>query len=421
MGECPASEMLQGLLDQSLPEALQKEIESHVEHCPGCAEILENLTKGVGGVLFPLAACIRPDQLHSEPVPPTSLPSIQNYEIRAELGRGGMAVVYKAWHVPLKRTVALKMILGAGHLDPERRARFRTEAESVARLQHPNIVQIFDIGEHAGRPFLALEFVEGGSLAKKLAGQPQPVQETAKTVETLARAIHHAHQKGVIHRDLKPANVLVNTDGRQMITDFGLAQAADEPARLRDGTIIGTAEYMAPEQAAGQFSSVGPSTDVYALGVILYEMLVGRPPFRGQTPPDTLEQVQTLDPVPPRHQQPKVPRDLETICLKCLEKEPHRRYGTAEALADDLDLFRSGKPIQARPTGPLTRSWKWCKRNPSGALAILSLVVGFLVSAVLAGIAWEQATVAKQQKAKAVRNAFLRLVTLNDVLEIAAG
>ena len=355
MGDCPTPEVLQQLLEQSLPEATQREIEAHIENCPRCPEVLDELTKGAGGVIFPLAVRIRSAQVQDEAVPCGFQLTIPNYEILGKLGHGGMAVVYKARHVPLGRIVALKMMLGAGHLDPDRLARLRAEAKSVARVQHPNIVQIFEVGEHEGRPFLALEYVEAGSLAQKLRGKPQPIPEAAKTVEALAQAIHHAHQQGVIHRDLKPANVLLTRDGVHKVTDFGLAKTLDQAGRSLDGSIISTAEYMAPEQATGNTKAIGPSTDVYALGAILYEMLTGRPPLQGESSRDTLKQVEMLDPVAPRHLAPKVPRDLETICLKCLEKESGRRYATAQALADDLRRFLCGQPIRARSAGVLER------------------------------------------------------------------
>ncbi|HEV3262371.1 MAG TPA: serine/threonine-protein kinase, partial [Gemmataceae bacterium] len=272
---------------------------------------------------------------------------IAGYEILGVLGRGGMGVVYQARQVKLRRLVALKMILAGQHAGPEQLARFRAEAEAVARLQHANIVQIHEVGEHDGQPFFSLEFVEGGSLAHKLAGVPEPPAQAARLVETLARAIEAAHQRGIIHRDLKPANVLLTADGTPKITDFGLAKhLQDEPAVSKGepgvstaggltatGAVLGTPSYMAPEQAAGKAGEMTAAVDIYALGAILYELLTGRPPFRAATVLETLEQVRTVEPVPPSRLQPKVPRDLETICLKCLEKEPGKRYPSAQELA----------------------------------------------------------------------------------------
>ncbi len=324
-------------------------------------------------------------------VPPGLM--VAGYEILAELGRGGMGVVYKARQAGLKRLAALKMILAGPHAGARELARFRTEAEAVARLQHPNIVQIYEIGYHEGRPFFSLEFLEGGSLAVRLAGKPQPAHQAAALVETLARAMHYAHERGIIHRDLKPGNVLLAAAGTPKIGDFGLAKrlaekgaaaGADDP-QTQTGAVMGTASYMAPEQAAGRSAAIGARTDVYALGAILYEMLTGRAPFQGLTTFETLQQVRTIEPVPPSRLQPALPRDLETICLKCLQKEPAQRYASAEALADDLCRFLAGEPILARPVGLLGRLWRWCRRHPTEAVlsGLLIATVGiFLVTLV---------------------------------------
>ena len=279
-------------------------------------------------------------------------PQVEGYTILSELGRGGMGVVYKARQMKLNRIVALKMVLAGAHAGQEQLARFYTEAEAVARLQQPNIVQIHEVGEHDGLPYFSLEYVEGGSLAERIGGKPQPVNEAARHVELLARAMAYAHEQGIVHRDLKPANVLLTKDGQPKITDFGLAKRLESDAsQTQSGTLMGTPNYMAPEQARGEVREVGPLADVYALGVILYEMLTGRTPFLGASILDTLEQVRNQEPVPPSRLQPKVPRDLETICLKCLQKEPAKRYATAAALADDLRRFLAGEPILARPVG----------------------------------------------------------------------
>ncbi|MCI0461421.1 MAG: protein kinase, partial [Gemmataceae bacterium] len=325
--------------------------------------------------------------------PPTHTPkdeaSVPGYEIVSLLGRGGMGVVYKARQVALNRLVALKMILAGAHAGEEDRVRFQTEAESAARLQHPNIVQVYEVGERNGMPFFSLEYVEGGTLQQKLAGTPMPVQQAAHLVEQIARAMHYAHQKGIVHRDLKPANVLLTVDGTPKITDFGLAKRLEADSQhTGTGAILGTPNYMAPEQAMGRTRAVGPPADVYALGAILYDLLTGRPPFRGETVLDTLQQVQSTEPVPPSRLQPKLPRDLETICLKCLQKEPERRYASAEALADDLRRYQQGQPIEARPTPTWERVLKWARRRPAAAaLLVLSVVTlvgvgvgGFLVA-----------------------------------------
>jgi serine/threonine-protein kinase len=293
-------------------------------------------------------------------------PYIPDYEIMAVLGKGGMGVVYKAQQTSLKRPVAIKMILGGAHVDPAMIGRFRLEAETLAQLQHPNTVQVFEVGEHEGCPFFAMEFAEGGSLSKKLDGKPLLAQDAARLVESLARAIHVAHQHGIVHRDLKPANILLTADGIPKISDFGLVKRLDEEAgQTQTGAILGTPSYMAPEQARGQTSELGPPCDIYALGAILYEMLTGRPPFLGATVIETLEQVCHRDPVAPRLCQPRVPRDLETICLKCLRKEPAQRYASAAALGDDLQRFLTGAPIQARPIGLAERGVKLARRYPA--------------------------------------------------------
>ncbi|HEX5269736.1 MAG TPA: serine/threonine-protein kinase [Gemmataceae bacterium] len=301
--------------------------------------------------------------------------AVPGYEVLGELGRGGMGVVYQARQTKLGRVVALKMILSGAHAGGADLARFRTEGEAVARLQHPNIVQIFEVGEHDGLPYFSLEFCGGGSLEKKLAGTPLPPREAAALVEQLARAMGAAHKRGVVHRDLKPANVLLQEAqglqslglGVPKITDFGLAKKIDEAGQTATGSVMGTPSYMAPEQAGGKSAEVGPLADVYALGAILYECLTGRPPFKAATAMDTLMQVVADDPVPPSRLAPRTPRDMQTICLKCLRKEPHRRYAGADDLADDLGRFLGGEPITARAVGRLERAAKWVRRRPAAA------------------------------------------------------
>jgi formylglycine-generating enzyme required for sulfatase activity/tRNA A-37 threonylcarbamoyl transferase component Bud32 len=299
------------------------------------------------------------------------VPDIPGYEILHELGRGGQSVVYKARHRGLNRLVALKMILSGRTADAEERARFRREAEAVAHLRHPHIVQIYEIGEWAGQPYCALEFV-AGVLANELRGEPQPPQAAAALVATLSRTMHAAHQQGIVHRDLKPGNVLVTDDGVPKITDFGLAKRLEAGSSLTQTghNVMGTPSYMAPEQAAGRSKEVGPAADVYALGAILYEMLTGRPPFEGDTSWEIVSQVLSDEPEAPRRVQPAVPRDLETICLKCLRKEPEKRYSSAAALADDLDRFLSGQPIRARRVGAACRLILWCRRKPALAATL---------------------------------------------------
>jgi serine/threonine-protein kinase len=282
--------------------------------------------------------------------PHTTFPvTVPGYEVLAELGRGGMGVVYRARQVGLNRPVALKMVLAGGHASAGELARFRTEAEAIAQLQHPNIVQVYEVGEQHGLPYFSLEFCGGGGLAARLDGTPCEPRRAAALVETLARAVQAAHARQIVHRDLKPANVLLADDGTPKITDFGLAKRLDSGAgQTASGAILGTPSYMAPEQAGGEGRHIGPAADVYALGAILYELLTGRPPFRAETPMDTLLQVLESQPAPPRLLNPKVERDLEAICLKCLAKAPQRRYASAEALAADLDRYLAGAPVQAR-------------------------------------------------------------------------
>jgi serine/threonine-protein kinase len=324
----------------------------------------------------------------SEPTPPEekALPRIPGYEIEAVLGRGGMGIVFRARHLRLKRLVALKMSLACTYCEPREQKRFQQESETVAGLRHPNIAQVYDAGEADERSYFTMELVEGGSLAQKLAGTPQPARQAAALVAILAGAVQAAHACGVVHRDLKPANVLLAADGTPKISDFGLARRLEGGQGLTlTGVPLGTPNYMAPEQARGQNRAIGPAVDVYALGAILYELLTGRPPFQGETPAETLLQVISQDPVPPSRLNAKVPRDLEIICLKCLHKGRERRYATAAALAEDLQRFERGEPIAARPAGLAERAAKWVRRHPAAAAW---LATGFLLAVVLVGISW---------------------------------
>jgi serine/threonine-protein kinase len=348
------------------------------------------------------------------------LPEIPGYEVEALVGRGGMGLVYKTRHLRLNRLVALKMLITGSYAGPRERARFQRESEAVARLRHPNVVQVYDVGEHEGRPYFTMEFVDGGTLSQALAGTPQSSTKAAEAVATLARAVQAAHASGIIHRDLKPSNVLVTGDGTLKVTDFGLAREIEsEPDFTLTGTRIGTPSYMAPEQALGKASAMGPLIDVYALGAILYEALTGRPPFKAETAAETERQVISEEPVAPSRLNSRVPRDLETICLKCLQKDRQRRYVSAAALAGDLQRFAEGRPIEARPVGWGGRLWRWSRRKPAAA-ALVATALAF-VGLALGGAMWiarqrsEQRTqIARQegQATEAVKSAVEKAAAL---------
>ncbi len=362
--------------------------------CPDLAEALERHLRLVGasipaeanGAAATPASSSAPTTRSSSDVehglPPGSvpLPAVPGYQIVGVLGRGGMGVVYLARQVGLDRLVALKMMLGP-YPDPEQLSRFRREAPSVAKLRHANIVQVYDVGEHAGCPYYSMEFIEGGTLAAQLTGKPMPLPRATELIETLARAVHVAHLDGVIHRDLKPGNVLLTLEGVPKITDFGIAKRLDaDPNQTRTGAVLGTPSYMAPEQAGGVTRRITPAVDVYALGAILYELLTGRPPFRAESRELTICDVLSKPPVPPRRLNPALPPALEAICLKCLEKEPGRRYTDAQQVAEELKRYRGGQPVEATAKGVRHRAMNWLRARPvpwAGA-ALGVLVVGLL-------------------------------------------
>jgi hypothetical protein len=314
------------------------------------------------------------------------VPSFGDYELLRELARGGMGVVFRARQVSLNRPVALKMILAGRLADEADVRRFHLEAEAAANLDHPGIVPIYEVGQHEGQHYFSMGFVEGQSLAQRLAGGPLPPCEAAALLVKVAEAVAYAHQHGVIHRDLKPANILLDAHGSPRITDFGLAKNVQGDSGLTgSGQILGTPSYMPPEQAGGDRGAVGPAADVYAMGATLYCMVTGRPPFQAATVVDTVQMVVSQEPVPPRRLNVTIPRDLETIILKCLEKEPKRRYGSAAALAEDLQRFLDGEPILARPVSAFERALKWARRRPAIATLLAMVGVGWLLPSPLAG------------------------------------
>jgi WD40 repeat protein len=333
---------------------------------------------------FPQVVHTDADLLDDEERPAGPPIEIPGYAILGTLGEGGMGIVYLARQLSLNRQVALKLISAGPMARAEELARFRAEAEAVAQLQDPNIVQIYEIGQYAGRPYLALEFVEGESLDQRMRGKPISTNQAAQWSHTLAVAMHHVHQRGIVHRDLKPANVMVRSDGVLKITDFGLARQLAESASLTvTGSVIGTPSYAPPEQAAGQTRDMGPAGDIYSIGAILYEMLTGRPPFRGESAAETILQVLREEPVSVSRLRPDVSKDLATICHKCLQKEPRKRYATADALAEDLRRFLADEPIAARPVGKVARLWRWAGRNRALAASLAVSAVALLAAAIV--------------------------------------
>jgi serine/threonine-protein kinase len=387
----PIDRRVQELVDQIVEFGCSAEAA-----CSGCPELLPKVRRALIGLkrmeqrvsaLFPPSSADSTGTLPVRAVSTVDLPKILGYDVQEVLGRGGIGIVYKAWHLRLNRPVAIKMLLSGGYAGPHELERFHREAEAIAALHHPNIVQVYDSGEHDGTAYFTMEFVEGGNLARKLAGVPQPPRQAARILITLANAIQAAHAEGIIHRDLKPANVLLTAEATPKLSDFGLAHRMTGDTRLTlAGASLGTPSYMAPEQARGDKAAIGPATDIYALGAILYEMLTGRPPFRGETSAATLQQLMSDEPVPPARLNPRVPRDLQTVCLKCLAKEPSRRYASAAELADDLGRFDRGEPTLARPPGRAERFCMWARRRPTDAALYATLTAAALLLLALVGV-----------------------------------
>jgi eukaryotic-like serine/threonine-protein kinase len=405
MNPCPDANLLERLLTDRLADTEVERLERHVKDCVSCQQTLETLSDdrrwraelrdeisllyegGLEPVVDPLGMTAGATAAANERRA-RAVPTVPGYEITRELGRGGMGVVYHALHIRLNRPCALKMILAGAHAGPDVVARFVTEAEAIARLEHPSIVQIRYIGDADGLPFLELEYLAGGSLDQQLDGTPWAGVRAAHLAEQVASGIAEAHRQGIVHRDLKPSNVLLAADGTPKVGDFGLAKMLDGRSALtRSESVMGSPSYMAPEQAQGHAKEAGPAVDVYAVGAILYELLTGRPPFRGTTPLETLEQVQTSEPVAPSRLVPGVARDIETICLKCLQKEPGKRFESSQALAEDLRRFLDGRPILARRISGVERAWRWCRRNRFVAGMIGAAATATVIVAIVATVA----------------------------------
>ncbi len=329
-----------------------------------------------------------PERESTEPCSPPGATRFGDYELFEEIGRGGMGVVHKARQTSLNRTVALKLLLFSAASNPDHVKRFRTEASAAASLQHPNIVAIHEVGVHQDQHYLAMDFVEGQSLARAVAAGPLPSHQAARYIQIVAEAIEYAHRRGILHRDLKPSNILIDSSDQPRVTDFGLAKRLEGDSSLTlSGQVLGSPNYMPPEQADARCGKVGRYSDVYALGATLYHLVTGRAPFVAATIAETLQQVRDVEPVSPTILNPHVARDLKTICLKCLEKEPARRYQMAQELADDLSRWLRKEPILARPIGPAGKAWRWCRRKPLVASLIGAIAIALLIG--LTGVLWQ--------------------------------
>lgn len=448
--ECPSRERLASMLDDADPESDREQIEAHLGDCAHCQEALSQLAidPEEWDRLVNVLQRNPETNAHDSGSPTVSTRlEIPGYEILEELGRGGAGVIYRARDKKLRRHVALKVLLS---LDPEHAVRFHNEAEASARLQHPNIIEVFATGVQNDRMYLVMELIEGGDLARRLMGEPLRAAQAAELVETLGRAIHFAHQAGILHRDLKPANILLGKEGMRLdagggrqeerssgltspapslqpkITDFGLAfWTATGGGPTLTGELIGTPSYMPPEQARAETGWATPQADIYALGAILYECLVGAPPFRAETTTATIQQLVSREPLPPRRLNPNIPSDLETICLKCLTKAPTQRYASADELADDLRRFLNHEPIHARPPSTWQRLAMWTRRHP--AVAAFSATAALAACVLLTASAWftvavqhERRETARQTE-EATSNYLLAKEAVAAILEIGTA
>lgn len=438
--QCPPREILQRLLDDQVDDEQLAALDVHLSGCSICVESIEQLSETKDTVSI-VAANERTDCLtweleqvdrvanaiQEDLVPdPDIIPKIRGYEIESVIARGGMGIVYKAKQINANRRVALKMLLRGNFSHPEEIHRFLAEAKSAAKLNHPSIVSVYDVGTDEGQHYFTMEYVDGKSLRETIQDGPVSNQFASTLIVKIAEAIAYGHDQGIIHRDLKPANVLLDQGNQPYVADFGLAKQIDADDQLTTtGQILGTPSYMSPEQASGNLQNVGRASDVYSIGAILYALLTGRPPFQASSPVDTLNQVIRELPVAPRIFNKQVAKDLETICLKCLEKSPAKRYSTAEDLAAELKRYQRNQPIKARPISTLERLWRVCKRHPAvsslSAIVVLTLILSSIVSINFALYASEKARVATEQSRTSLKLVETMIDTVQDKLRHVPG